>query len=134
MIAGQHRLLALESTIDDGKLAEDQAWWVADIYNLDSLPKETLIDLAGNVKQVLEPATSGEIFRDMLPVVPYLQARDETPVHRVNISTETTDSYYCGAAFYLRVMADCVLILNYNNAVLRQSYYAKYIITGFPGS
>lgn len=58
---------------------EDESFWIANVYNMDTLPKSVMVNMAGNDTNHNRGASTGEIFRDMAAICRNLaQAADKT--------------------------------------------------------
>ncbi|KAG6107107.1 hypothetical protein E4U13_007085, partial [Claviceps humidiphila] len=62
LLAGQHRIRALEEWAKDAKLGEEELWWPCKFYDRDSISLEQNLKLRVNSKDVAKPDSHGDIW------------------------------------------------------------------------
>lgn len=87
ILAGQHRKLPLEEHIKEQNMSLEEASWVANIYDLDSLPHSLMINMGGNALSIQRGASPSEVFRDMAAVAK-CPARTDTTIVRPTLTGE----------------------------------------------
>ncbi|KAG6107106.1 hypothetical protein E4U13_007084, partial [Claviceps humidiphila] len=69
LLAGQHRIGALEEWVKDAKLSEEELWWPCKFYDRDSMSLEQNLKLRVNSKDVAKPDSHGDIWLHIVTVV-----------------------------------------------------------------
>ncbi|KAG6153862.1 hypothetical protein E4U35_000598 [Claviceps purpurea] len=69
LLAGQHRIRALEEWVKDAKLGEEELWWPCKFYNRDSISFEENMKLRMNKKDVTQPDSHGDVWLHIVTVV-----------------------------------------------------------------
>ncbi|KAG6082455.1 hypothetical protein E4U15_002503 [Claviceps sp. LM218 group G6] len=69
LLAGQHRIRALEEWVKVAKLGEEELWWPCKFYDRDSISLEQNMKLRVNKKDVAQPDSHGDIWLHILTLV-----------------------------------------------------------------
>ncbi|KAG6105165.1 hypothetical protein E4U13_008014 [Claviceps humidiphila] len=69
LLAGQHRIRALEEWVKDAKLSEKELWWPCKFYDRDSMSLEQNMKLRMNQKDVALSDSHGDIWLHIVTVV-----------------------------------------------------------------
>ncbi|KAG5959203.1 hypothetical protein E4U56_005070 [Claviceps arundinis] len=70
LLAGQHRIRALEEWVKDAKLGKEELWWPCKFYDRDSISLEQSMKLRMNLnKNVVQPDSHGDIWLHIVTVV-----------------------------------------------------------------
>ncbi|KAG6258807.1 hypothetical protein E4U24_000877 [Claviceps purpurea] len=69
LLAGQHRIRALEEWVKDAKLGEEELWWPCEFYDRDSISLEENMKLRVNNKDVAKPDDHGDIWLHLVTAV-----------------------------------------------------------------
>ncbi|KAG5964649.1 hypothetical protein E4U56_002129 [Claviceps arundinis] len=69
LLAGQHRIRALEEWVKVSKLGEEELWWPCKFYDRDSISLEQNMKLRVNKRDVAQPDSHGDIWLHILTLV-----------------------------------------------------------------
>ncbi|KAG6105360.1 hypothetical protein E4U14_005156 [Claviceps sp. LM454 group G7] len=69
LLAGQHRIRALEEWVKVAKLGEEELWWPCKFYDRDSISLEQNMKLRVNKRDVAQPDSHGDIWLHILTLV-----------------------------------------------------------------
>ncbi|KAG6095513.1 hypothetical protein E4U30_002423 [Claviceps sp. LM220 group G6] len=90
LLAGQHRIRALEEWVKDAKLGEEELWWPCKFYDRDSMSLEQNMKLRMNQKNVALSDSHGDIWLHIVTVVS--QKPDKFQGTRIDISREMAET------------------------------------------
>ncbi|KAG6178740.1 hypothetical protein E4U36_006198 [Claviceps purpurea] len=90
LLAGQHRIRALEEWVKDAKLGEEELWWPCKFYDRDSISLEQNLKLRVNSKEVTKPDSHGDIWLHLVTVVS--QKPEKFKGKRVEVMRDMTDT------------------------------------------
>ncbi|KAG6061252.1 hypothetical protein E4U32_003042 [Claviceps aff. humidiphila group G2b] len=90
LLAGQHRIRALEEWVKDAKLSEEELWWPCKFYDRDSMSLEQNMKLRMNQKDVALSDSHGDIWLHIVTVVS--QKPDKFQGTRIDISREMAET------------------------------------------
>ncbi|KAG6056375.1 hypothetical protein E4U32_005761 [Claviceps aff. humidiphila group G2b] len=90
LLAGQHRIRALEEWVKDAKLSEEELWWPCKFYDRDSMSLEQNMKLRMNQKDVALSDSHGDVWLHIVTVV--LQKPDKFQGKGVDISREMAET------------------------------------------
>ncbi|KAG6316431.1 hypothetical protein E4U22_007085 [Claviceps purpurea] len=69
LLAGQHRIRALEEWVKDAKLGDEELWWPCKFYNRDSISFEQNMKLRMNKKDVTQIDSHGSVWLHIVTAV-----------------------------------------------------------------